>query len=113
MNVEERNTVNIPIEELIIPKDNRKEGYLNILQLAESINRIGLIHPIIVKIAGSEIADLVGKYEVIAGARRTLAFQHLGLSFNDPQFMKTTEINLQEYFLTTTLLIRLKSSEVI
>ena len=41
-------------------------------ELANSINKVGLLEPIVV------IPSEKGKYEIVTGQRRFLAFQHLG-----------------------------------
>jgi len=69
-------TVKLPITELVIVKKNRAEGYTNVRELAASIKRIGLIHPVLVRPLPDP--ELVGKYEVIAGARLVLAVTSLG-----------------------------------
>lgn len=56
-----------------ILSDNKKEEYLQLANLAESIKAQGLIHPIIAYKHGD-------KYRVVAGERRTLASLMAGLA---------------------------------
>lgn len=69
------NIVNININSLELSNTNsRKSQISNIEELSNSINEIGLINPIIVKL----ISD--NKYEIIAGHRRYLAMKELNKS---------------------------------
>ncbi len=64
--------INVKIEDLQISDINvRKNLINNIEELAESINKNGLINPITVKLNSN------GKYDIIAGQRRYLAMKSL------------------------------------
>lgn len=63
----------IEVEKIKSGKNIRNERDTSIQELADSIERNGLINPIMVKPIGS------GKYEVIAGHRRFEAVKRLGL----------------------------------
>ena len=63
----------IEVEKIKSGKNIRNERDTSIQELADSIERNGLINPILVKPIGS------GKYEVIAGHRRFEAVKRLGL----------------------------------
>ena len=63
----------IEVEKIKNGKNIRNERDTSIQELADSIERNGLINPIMVKPIGS------GKYEVIAGHRRFEAVKRLGL----------------------------------
>ena len=68
--------INIKIEDLRISDINvRKNLISNIEELAESINKNGLINPITVKLNSD------GKYDVIAGQRRYLAMKSLNRNY--------------------------------
>ena len=63
----------IEVEKIKSGKNIRNERDTSIQELADSIERNGLINPIMVKPIGS------GKYEVVAGHRRFEAVKRLGL----------------------------------
>jgi ParB family chromosome partitioning protein len=68
--------INIKIEDLRISDINvRKNLINNIEELAESINKNGLINPITVKLNSDS------KYDVIAGQRRYLAMKSLNRNY--------------------------------
>lgn len=64
---------NLPVNEIVLSSKNPRHHFrgASMEELKDSINSIGLIHPIIVKSLGNE------KYETIAGSRRLYAFQEL------------------------------------
>lgn len=63
----------IDVDKIKSGRNVRNEKDNDILELAESIDRQGLINPILVRKTGPD------KYEVIAGHRRLEAVKRLGL----------------------------------
>jgi ParB family chromosome partitioning protein len=97
--------INIKIEDLQISDINvRKNLISNIEELAESINKNGLINPITVKLNSN------GKYDIIAGQRRFLAMKSLNrdyiscnlININDDAALEVSIIeNIQKHNLST------------
>jgi len=97
--------INIKIEDLRISDINvRKNLISNIEELAESINKNGLINPITVKLNSD------GKYDIIAGQRRYLAMKSLNrhnipcnlININDDAALEISIIeNIQKHNLST------------
>ncbi len=69
-----KNIENIRLSAIILDNDRKEGGQGDIKKLAQSIRQIGLIHPISVR----KSKDGTFTYEIIAGRRRVLAYQHLG-----------------------------------
>jgi len=67
----------IPLNDLVINLAQVRKQYIgkDIAELAESIRKVGLLHPILVCPSSEE----EGKYEIIAGQRRVLAHKELGV----------------------------------
>lgn len=97
--------INVKIEDLQISDINvRKNLINNIEELAESINKNGLINPITVKLNSD------GKYDIIAGQRRYLAMKSLNrhnipcnlININDDTALEISIIeNIQKHNLST------------
>lgn len=67
-------SIEIPIENIIVPEDfirSETEARKNLVQLAKSIEEVGLIHPI-------KVASKDDNYVLVAGFRRLLAYKQLG-----------------------------------
>lgn len=58
-------TFTLELKNLIIPPDRGRKEFLRIAEMAESIQKFGLIHPIVVA-----PADVPGKFILVAGERR-------------------------------------------
>jgi DNA modification methylase len=67
--------VNIPVENIEIPDPSPYVDETKIQELADSIREQGLSHPIIVRPANSS-----GKWILVSGEKRLLAFKRLGLA---------------------------------
>lgn len=74
----------IAIDSIVINPDRQRKKIANVAELAASIARIGLIHPIVITPAG----------ELVAGERRLTAVRELGWTHIPAQY--TTEIDVEE-----------------
>lgn len=85
-------------KDIVVKKDRGRQEFKKIQELAESIQKFGLIHPIVV----SPLEDQPGKYELIAGERRFRACLFLGLAKvkvtfrDDLDDLSKKEIELEE-----------------
>lgn len=66
----------VPLKDLVIGKGQSRKTHVDreLNELADSINKIGQIHPIIV----CESTTIPGKFEILTGQRRFLACKELG-----------------------------------
>jgi len=58
-------TFTVHLRDIIVPRDRARKTFTRIAEMAESIKKLGLIHPIVVAPADQE-----GKYILVAGERR-------------------------------------------
>lgn len=66
----------VPLKDLVIGKGQARKTHVDreLNELADSINKIGQIHPIVV----CESSTIPGKFEILTGQRRYLACKELG-----------------------------------
>lgn len=62
----QQNTFTLDLKDLIVPSDRARKNFPRMIEMADSIRKFGLIHPIVV----APSPDWPGKYVLVAGERR-------------------------------------------